>query len=83
MDQGAPHKTRDTETYRGESWEEPQTYGHRRTIPEQNTNVRSRIDKWDLIKLQRFCKAKDTVNKLKGNQKTGKRSLPNLNPIGG
>ena len=27
--------------------------------------VRSRIDKWDLIKLQRFCKAKDTVNKTK------------------
>jgi hypothetical protein len=27
--------------------------------------VRSRIDKWDLIKLQSFCKAKDTVNKKK------------------
>jgi hypothetical protein len=27
--------------------------------------VRSRIDKWDLIKLQNFCKAKDTVNKTK------------------
>ena len=25
--------------------------------------VRSRIDKWDLINLQSFCKAKDTVNK--------------------
>jgi hypothetical protein len=25
--------------------------------------VRSRIDKWDLIKLQSFCKAKDMVNK--------------------
>jgi hypothetical protein len=24
--------------------------------------VRLRIDKWDLIKLQSFCKAKDTVN---------------------
>jgi hypothetical protein len=24
--------------------------------------LRSRIDKWDLIKLQSFCKAKDTVN---------------------
>jgi hypothetical protein len=23
--------------------------------------VRSRIDKWDLIKLQSFCRAKDTV----------------------
>jgi hypothetical protein len=27
--------------------------------------VRSRIDKLDLIKLQSFCKAKDTVNKKK------------------
>jgi hypothetical protein len=28
-------------------------------------SVRSRMDKWDLIKLQSFCKAKDTVNKTK------------------
>ena len=27
--------------------------------------IRSRIDKWDFIKLQSFCKAKDTVNKTK------------------
>jgi hypothetical protein len=27
--------------------------------------VRSRIDKWDFIKLQSFCKAKDTVNETK------------------
>jgi len=27
--------------------------------------VRSRIDKWDLIYLQSFCKTKDTVNKTK------------------
>jgi hypothetical protein len=29
--------------------------------------LRSRIDKWDLIKLQSFCKAKDTVNRENGN----------------
>jgi hypothetical protein len=28
-------------------------------------DVRSRIDKWDLIKLQSFCKAKDIVKKTK------------------
>jgi hypothetical protein len=28
--------------------------------------VRSRIDKWNLIKLQSFYRAKDTVNKTKG-----------------
>ena len=27
--------------------------------------VRSRIDKWDLMKLQSFCKAKDTFHKTK------------------
>jgi hypothetical protein len=27
--------------------------------------IRSRIDKWDLIKLQSFCEAKNTVNKTK------------------
>jgi hypothetical protein len=27
--------------------------------------VRSRIDKRDLLKLQSFCKAKDTINKMK------------------
>jgi hypothetical protein len=27
--------------------------------------VRSRFDKWDLIKLQSFCKEKDTANKTK------------------
>jgi hypothetical protein len=27
--------------------------------------IRSRISKWDLIKLQSFCKAKDTFNRTK------------------
>ena len=27
--------------------------------------LRLRIDKWDLIKLQSFCKAKDTVKRTK------------------
>ena len=35
--------------------------------------VRSRIDKWDLIKLQSFCKAKDTVNKTKRPPTDGER----------
>ena len=30
--------------------------------------LRSRIDKWDRIKLQSFCKANDNVNRTKGNQ---------------
>ena len=27
--------------------------------------LRSTIDKWDLMKLKNFCKAKDTVNRTK------------------
>ena len=38
MDQGTPHKTRDTATYRGESREEPQRYGHKGKIPKENNN---------------------------------------------
>jgi hypothetical protein len=39
MDQGTPHKTRDTDTHRGESGEKPRRYGYRGKIPEQNCNV--------------------------------------------
>jgi len=45
--------------------------------------LRSRIDKWDLIKLQSFCKAKDTVLGQNGNQQIRKRSLPILQLIEG
>ena len=37
-------------------------------ISEQNTNglsLKSRMDKWELIKLQSFCETKDTVNRTK------------------
>jgi hypothetical protein len=35
---GTPNKTRDTETYREESGEKPQRYGHRGKFPKQNSN---------------------------------------------
>ena len=38
MDQGTPHKTRDTENYRGESGENPRRYEHRGKILKQNSN---------------------------------------------
>ena len=37
--------------------------------------VRSRIDKWYLIKLQSFCKPKDTVNKTKRSPKDWERTF--------
>jgi hypothetical protein len=39
--------------------------------------VKSRIDKWDLIKLQSFCKAKDTINKTKRPPADWKRIFTN------
>jgi hypothetical protein len=45
--------------------------------------LRSRINKWDLIKLQSFCKAKGTFNRTNGNQQIGKRSLPILHLMEG
>ena len=41
--------------------------------------VRSKINKWDLIKLQSFCKAKDTVNKTKRQTTEGKDLYQSLN----
>jgi hypothetical protein len=95
VEQGTPHKTRDTKTYRGESREKPRRYGWfkelhikpetlklieekvGKSLEDMGTwkkllnrtpiayALRSRIDKWDLIKLQSFCKVKDTVNRTK------------------
>ena len=39
--------------------------------------LRSRIDKWDLIKLQSFCKAKDTVKRTKRQPTDWQRTFTN------
>jgi hypothetical protein len=66
VNQGPPHKTRYTEIYRGESGEEPLINKEKFLNRAPMTYaLRSRIEKWDLIKLQSFCKAKDTVHKTK------------------
>ena len=68
MDQRPSHKTRDTEINKGESGEKPRRYGQGEKFLNRTAMayaIRSRIDKWDLIKLKSFCKAKDTVNKTK------------------
>ena len=44
--------------------------------------IRLRLDKFDLIKLQSFCKTKDTDNRTKQQPRDGKKSLPILNQIG-
>ena len=68
MDQEPPHKTRHTETNRketGKTLEDMGTGGKFLNRTPIAYALRSRIDKWDLIKLQSFCKAKDTVNRTK------------------
>jgi hypothetical protein len=68
VDQGTPYKTRDSETYRGESGKNLKDMGTGEKFLNRTAMacaVGLRIDKWDLIKLQSFCKAKDTVNKTK------------------
>jgi hypothetical protein len=64
------HIKPETWFYRGESGEEPQTYGHRgkKKSLKRTCDIRSKINKWDLIKLQNFCKAMVTVNKTKRQQ---------------
>jgi hypothetical protein len=69
VDQEAPHKIKDTETYRGlkvgKSFKEMGTGEKFLNRTAMASAVISRIDKWDLMKLQSFCKAKDTVYKTK------------------
>jgi hypothetical protein len=40
--------------------------------------LRSRINKWDLMKLKSFCKSKDTVIKIKGQPTDWKKIFTNL-----
>ena len=45
--------------------------------------LKSRIDKWDLIKLQSFCKAKTPLKGQNGNHQIGKGYSPTLHLIEG
>jgi hypothetical protein len=49
----------------GESLEDMGTGGKFLNRRAMACAARTRIHKWDLIKLQSFCKAKDTVDKTK------------------
>ena len=42
--------------------------------------IKTKINKWDLIKLQSFCTAKETLNKTKSNPQNGRKSLQ-VNPL--
>ena len=68
MDQVCPHKTRYAESNRRQSVEDPRILEHRGNFLNGKTMayvLRSTINKWDLIKLKSFWKAKDFVNRRK------------------
>ena len=76
MDQGPQHKTRYTESNRKcKNLEIIGTGGNfLNTTPMTNT-LRSRIDKWDLKKLERFGKAKDIANKTNCQTKNWEKKI--------
>jgi hypothetical protein len=68
VDQEPPHKTKYAESNRRKIGKRLKHIGageiFQNRTPMTQT-LRSTIDKWDLIKLKSFCKAKDTVNRTK------------------
>jgi hypothetical protein len=86
VDQGPQYKTRYTESNRRESGNDPQTHWHGGKFPKQTSDcsgLRSRIDKWDLMKLESFCKAKNIVNRKMDNLQIGEKSSLTPYPIEG
>jgi hypothetical protein len=69
VDQGPRQKTRYAESIVKDHGKEPhRIHWHRVKFPDITPMVqipRPTIDKWDLIKLKSFCKARDTVNRTK------------------
>ena len=37
--------------------------------------IKTKISKWDLMKLKSFCTAKETINKTKDNPQNGRKYL--------
>ena len=43
--------------------------------PPREMEIRTKINKWDLMKLQSFCKAKETITRQKDNPQNGRKYL--------
>ena len=44
--------------------------------PPREMEIKTKINKWDLMKLKSFCRAKETINKMKDNPQNGRKYLP-------
>ena len=43
--------------------------------PPKEMEIKTKINKWDLMKLKRFCTAKETIKKTKSNPQNGRKYL--------
>ena len=41
--------------------------------PPRATEIKTKVNKWDVIKLKSFCIAKETISKLKDNPQNGRK----------
>ena len=44
-------------------------------IPPREMKIKTKINKWDLVKLKSFWTAKETINKTKNNPQNGRKYL--------
>ena len=81
MGQGTPHKTRETETYRGQCGGKPWRYVYRRKIHEENSNGLCCETKNQQIGPHKFAKLlfgkKKIVNKTKRSTTDWERNFTN------